>query len=77
MDIREYIKENRLIADGSFGTYYCEKYNTNEPPEYANILHPDRVYEIHEEYVKSGARLIRTNTFASNSILFSNKSNLI
>lgn len=77
MDIREYIKENRLIADGSFGTYYCEKYNTNEPPEYANILHPDRVYEIHEEYVKSGARLIRTNTFASNSFLFSNKSNLI
>ena len=27
MEIREYLKKSKLIADGSFGTYYSKKYN--------------------------------------------------
>ena len=67
--ISEYLKENYLICDGAFGTYYAEKYNTKELPELANLSAPERVREIHEEYVSAGAKLIRTNTFAAHSDL--------
>lgn len=67
MNIREYLKKSKLIADGSFGTYYSQKYKTVDIPEYANITAPQRISEIHTEYISSGAKLIRTNTFASNT----------
>ncbi|MEI3215570.1 MAG: homocysteine S-methyltransferase family protein [Lachnospiraceae bacterium] len=38
-------------------------------PELANISFPQRVTAIHQEYIEAGARLLRTNTFASNTIL--------
>ncbi len=63
--ISAYLNENFLICDGAFGTYYAEKYNTKELPELANLSAPERVREIHEEYVSAGAKLIRTNTFAA------------
>ncbi|MDD6990388.1 MAG: bifunctional homocysteine S-methyltransferase/methylenetetrahydrofolate reductase [Oscillospiraceae bacterium] len=69
MDIREHLKEHILIADGSFGMYYAEKYRTEESPELANTLHPERVRAIHREYIAAGAELIRTNTFASNTLV--------
>lgn len=67
MNIREYLKKSKLIADGSFGTYYSPKYKTVDIPEYANITASQRISEIHTEYINSGAKLIRTNTFASNT----------
>ena len=67
MNIREYLKKSKLIADGSFGTYYSQKYQTVDIPEYANITASQRISEIHTEYINSGAKLIRTNTFASNT----------
>lgn len=67
MNIREYLKKSKLIADGSFGTYYSQKYKTVDIPEYANITASQRISEIHTEYINSGAKLIRTNTFTSNT----------
>lgn len=67
MNIREYLKKSKLIADGSFGTYYSKKYKTVDIPEYANITASQRISKIHTEYINSGAKLIRTNTFASNT----------
>lgn len=67
MNIREYLKKSKLIADGSFGTYYSQKYKTVDIPEYANITASQRISEIHTEYINSGAKLIRTNTFAINT----------
>lgn len=64
MDIREYIKEKKLIADGAFGTYFT-LINPEMLPEKANISAPDTVYRVHSEYIGKGANLIRTNTFAS------------
>ncbi|MEE1219468.1 MAG: bifunctional homocysteine S-methyltransferase/methylenetetrahydrofolate reductase [Ruminococcus sp.] len=69
MNIRQYLKFNKIIADGSFGTYYADKYKTNDIPELANLMHPERVEEIHLSYIESGAVLIRTNTFASNTVM--------
>lgn len=71
--LTEYLKKYRMITDGSFGTYYADKYRTSEMPELANSscdkAVQERVVEIHGEYVKAGAGLIRTNTFASNTVL--------
>lgn len=70
MFIREYLQEKKIITDGAFGTYYASKYSAPEEiPERANINYPDRVKAIHQEYIVSGAKLIRTNTFASNTVI--------
>lgn len=69
MDILESLKNKLLVADGAFGTCYVGMYGEQGTvaPELANIRHPERVLEIHKEYVKAGAGLIRTNTFAANT----------
>lgn len=68
MDIRCYLKDNKLITDGAFGTYYAGLYDTRELPEKDNICCKDRIIGIHKEYIEAGAGLIRTNTFASNTV---------
>ena len=65
--IREYLKEHILITDGAMGTYYDRKKTENgRIAEEANLLEPELITRIHEEYLEQGARLIRTNTFAAN-----------
>ncbi len=67
--IKEHLKKEKLIFDGAFGTYYAKIFDTRELPELANIMHPERVRKIHDEYISAGAQIIRTNTFASNTIV--------
>ena len=71
MKIQEYLKHHKIITDGAFGTYYAERYGTQEMPELANKNQPERVEKIHRAYIDAGAKLIRTNTFASNTVLLS------
>lgn len=67
MKLREYLKNERLIPDGSMGTYYSNLVNqTGAVSEYANLTDPDLIERIHKEYIAAGAKLIRTNTFAAN-----------
>lgn len=66
--IQDKLKKEKLLYDGAFGTYYSFLYDTKELPELANTLHPERVRRIHEEYIEAGAQIIRTNTFASNTV---------
>ncbi len=61
------LQSSKLLFDGAFGTYYAQLYDTKELPELANTLHPERVLEIHKEYIGAGAGIIRTNTFAANT----------
>lgn len=70
MNILSYMENNILIADGAFGTYYESRYGSTSPssPELANIMHPEQVYDIHADYIRAGAQLIRTNTFAANKV---------
>ncbi len=68
MLIKDKLKKQKLLFDGAFGTYYAKLYDTEELPELANTLYPERVQKIHEEYIAAGADIIRTNTFASNTI---------
>lgn len=71
MKLQDYLRDHRLITDGAMGTYYEKKYGDAGPfPEQENLLHPERILEIHLEYLKAGARLLRTNTFATNPVFF-------
>lgn len=65
--IRERIRQKKILFDGAFGTYYGGKYDTKQLPELANLEAPERVKEIHREYLEAGAQILRTNTFAANS----------
>lgn len=65
-----YIKQNKVLCDGAFGTYYAALTGTDEPCEMANLDNPELVKRIHREYIQAGARLIRTNTFAANREMF-------
>lgn len=77
MHIREYLRSHRLITDGAMGTYYEEKYGKDHGiAERENCEHPKRIKEIHLEYLRSGARLLRTNSFACNSMFYSDKAKL-
>ena len=66
MNIKDYLENNILICDGAFGTFYSQLYGTEILPERAVLTHPERVLDIHGQYVSSGARLLRTATFAVN-----------
>lgn len=68
VDIHTKLKTQKLLFDGAFGTYYAQVYDTKQLPELANDLYPERVLEIHKAYIEAGAQIIRTNTFASNTV---------
>lgn len=73
MQIREYLKTSRLITDGAMGTYFEDKYQSGgKMAEACNLTEPDKIKQIHLEYIESGAKLIRTNTFAANTMFFDN-----
>lgn len=69
MDIRVYLKEKKLLCDGAFGTYYSNIGGKCRIVEKANECEPELVLDIHKKYIDAGAKLIRTNTFASNHIM--------
>lgn len=66
--IREYLKNNVLVCDGAMGTYYSELTgNDVSYCEFGNLNDRDTIKRIHNEYIKAGAKLIRTNTFSANT----------
>lgn len=70
MEVRSYLKDHILLFDGAMGTYYAHQYPDDAMKcEWANLWHPERVSAIHQAYLKSGARAIKTNTFGANSQL--------
>lgn len=67
--IRNFLKDNYLVADGAMGTYFSDKTGLSSArAEMANIQEPKTIVSIHKEYIQSGARLIRTNTFSANTV---------
>ena len=58
-----------LILDGAMGSL-LQKYGIPRDEflwmSLANITHPDKVMELHKEYIEAGADIITTNTFRTN-----------
>ncbi len=70
MKLAEYLKDNILLMDGAMGTYYQQfKEHKEEIAELANFSEPEQILRIHREYLEAGADVIRTNTFAVNSVI--------
>ncbi|MDP4093353.1 MAG: bifunctional homocysteine S-methyltransferase/methylenetetrahydrofolate reductase [Bacillota bacterium] len=67
--LADYLKNNVIITDGAMGTYYSQISDKKLPfPELANLEDLKTVELIHSEYIKAGAKLIRTNTFSANPV---------
>jgi 5-methyltetrahydrofolate--homocysteine methyltransferase len=56
-----------LLADGATGTNYFERgLGAGDPPEFWNSDHPEKVRDLHQQFVDAGADIILTNTFGCN-----------
>ncbi len=57
-----------LLADGGMGTgLFRRGLETGDSPELWNVDHPDRVIDVHREFVAAGSDLILTNSFGGNA----------
>ncbi len=66
-NLRELLESRVLIGDGAVGTLLGERgVGFGHPYARANLSHPELVTDIHEEYLRAGADVIETNTFAAN-----------
>jgi methionine synthase I (cobalamin-dependent) len=53
-----------LLGDGGIGTgLFAMGLSTGDSPELWNVLHPDRVAELHRGFVAAGSDIILTNSF--------------
>ena len=70
--LREKLGKEMLLFDGAMGTQLQARgLKPGELPEAWNLLHPDRVQAIHEDYLRAGADLVTTNTFGANRLKLS------
>lgn len=67
MQLKEYLMKYHLVPDGSMGTYYSGIVNqAGTMSEHANLTNPEAIKQIHIDYIKAGAGMLRTNTFVAN-----------
>lgn len=66
-DFREILEsDNIYVFDGAVGTRLYDKgIYINRSYDELNLVSPDLVREVHEEYVKAGADIIETNSFSA------------
>jgi methionine synthase / methylenetetrahydrofolate reductase(NADPH) len=65
----EAIDERVLVCDGAMGTMlYAKGVFINRSFDALNLTDPDRVSEVHQDYIRAGADVIETNTFGANRI---------
>ena len=55
-----------IVADGSMGAVLTSAVPRLRCPEEANLRSPESVVDLHLGYIRAGAELIETNTFAAN-----------
>lgn len=69
MEVKEFLKENILVIDGAMGTILQSKgLKLGEFPDILSITEREKVKEVHQEYIQSGAMVITTNTFGANEL---------
>ncbi len=67
----EKINRERVFFDGGSGTLLQKMgLRGGELPERWNLIHPDRVIELHSGYLNAGADVFNTNTFGANRLHF-------
>jgi 5-methyltetrahydrofolate--homocysteine methyltransferase len=57
-----------ILLDGAMGTMLMDAgLVQGDPPEEWNVTHPDRIRDVHREYIQAGSRVILTNSFGGTS----------
>jgi methionine synthase / methylenetetrahydrofolate reductase(NADPH) len=63
----EALQTRVIVFDGAMGTRLYDKgVFINKSFEEVNLLRPDLVQQVHEEYVRAGVDVLETNTFGAN-----------
>jgi homocysteine S-methyltransferase len=65
MTFLEKLNNQILIGDGAMGTLLYS-FGKDSCLEELNLSHPEKIQEIHNAYIKAGADVIQTNTYAAN-----------
>jgi methionine synthase / methylenetetrahydrofolate reductase(NADPH) len=68
-EFREVLGKRVLVADGAMGTMLYSKLNLNAVHrcvDELNLSLPALVRDVHREYARAGAEILRTNTFGAN-----------
>ena len=70
-NIMDRIGREWLFFDGGTGSILQEKgLQPGDLPETWNLLHPDRILDLHRGYLEAGADIYNTNTFGANRLKF-------
>jgi homocysteine S-methyltransferase len=65
----EALDERVLVCDGAMGTMlYAKGVFINRCFDSLNVMSPDTVMEVHQDYVRAGADVLETNTFGANRV---------
>ena len=62
-EFKEILREKILVLDGAYGTEISSNVKGINFSEEANIVSPDVVLNLHQNYISAGADIIKTNTF--------------
>jgi len=67
-EFKAYLQETKtILADGAMGTMlFTAGLQQGEFPQLWNIEHPERVADVHRQYLEAGSRILLTNTFSAN-----------
>ena len=64
---RSLTQQQLLLLDGAMGTQLFDRgLSPGDPPEMLNLVEPDIVRSVHNEYLSVGSDIILTNTFGGN-----------
>ena len=65
--MRNLLGKEILFFDGGMGTLLQERgLQAGEIPETWNILYPEKIRQIHKEYLLAGCNIVKANTFGIN-----------
>ena len=65
----EYIQDNLVLLDGAMGSLIYEKgVFIDKCYDELNLSRPDLIRSIHEDYIRSGSKVIETNTYGANRL---------
>ena len=67
--LKERLGKERLYFDGGTGSVLQTMgLKGGELPERWNLIHPDRIIELHRSYFAAGSDIVNTNTFGANRL---------
>lgn len=65
MSLKKRLKEGIIVGDGAMGTLLYQE-GIQGCFEEMNLTEPEKIRQVHQEYIEAGAEIIQTNTYAAN-----------